>query len=201
MAQEQASENAGSVARPRRARTSFTSFQLNKLEETFKKVQFISRPARYNLSLELNLQEKKIKIWFQNRRIKENIKVAANMATAMNSPSILEQNNHQQSSTTWYNSNSSLTMDQDLGYASNVQSSASNSPNQQIPFQNINFPGPSSSLIPLSTYQSPVNPISPSTCHSNSPPLNLSAYEFNINTSSEEQEYDYSDLLEIIKDI
>ncbi|XP_017775413.1 PREDICTED: homeobox protein vent1-like, partial [Nicrophorus vespilloides] len=137
MAQEQASENAQRVARLRRVRTSFTSFQLNKLEETFKKVQFISRPVRYSLSLELNLQEKQIKIWFQNRRMKENARVAASMATAINSPPMLDQNNlTQMPSTSWYNPNSSTIMNQNLVYQGNVQPySASNSPHQQINVQ------------------------------------------------------------------
>ncbi|XP_017772490.1 PREDICTED: homeobox protein HOX3-like, partial [Nicrophorus vespilloides] len=140
MAQQQASENAQSVARPRRVRTSFTSFQLNKLEEAFKKVQFFSRPARYSLSLELNLQEKQIKIWFQNRRMKEkkkeNIKVAASMATAMNSPPMLDQNLIQMPSTSWYNPNSSKIMNHNLVYQGNVQPySASNSPHQQINYE------------------------------------------------------------------
>ncbi|XP_017777648.1 PREDICTED: homeobox protein ceh-1-like [Nicrophorus vespilloides] len=111
MAQEQARENAGRVTRPRRVRTSFTSFQLSKLEETFKKMPVINRPVRYSLSLELNLQEKQIKIWFQNRRMKEkkeNARVAASMATAMNSPPMLDQNQlTQMPSTSWYNPNSS----------------------------------------------------------------------------------------------
>ncbi|XP_017768076.1 PREDICTED: homeobox protein SMOX-4-like, partial [Nicrophorus vespilloides] len=94
--------------RPRRVRTSFTSFQLSKLEETFKKMPVINRPVRYSLSLELNLQEKQIKIWFQNRRKKENARVAASMATAMNSPPMLDQNQlTQMPSTSWYNPNSS----------------------------------------------------------------------------------------------
>ncbi|XP_017772727.1 PREDICTED: homeobox protein ceh-1 [Nicrophorus vespilloides] len=129
-----------------------TSTVLNKLEEAFKKTQLISITDLYNLALELNLQEKQINIWFQNRIMKEKkqkIRVAATIATAgKNSPSMISPTNQyvtqglSPTASYFFNSNS-------LVYQSNVlQSSTSNFPEQQIPYQYINLPGPSPSYTP-----------------------------------------------------
>jgi len=61
------------VARSRRAkrsRTSFTSEQLMELERQFQLNEYLSRTPRVQMSLALNLTERQIKIWFQNRRMK-----------------------------------------------------------------------------------------------------------------------------------
>nr|CAD11911.1 zerknuellt protein [Clogmia albipunctata] len=56
----------------KRSRTAYTSYQLVALERAFLKNNYISRPARTFMAKELGLIEKQIKIWFQNRRMKEN---------------------------------------------------------------------------------------------------------------------------------
>jgi len=54
-----------------RSRPSFTSQQTRELEEEFSSCQYISRRRRNEIAFSLNLTEKQIKTWFQNRRVKE----------------------------------------------------------------------------------------------------------------------------------
>lgn len=55
----------------KRSRTAYTSYQLIALERAFIKNNYISRPSRTFMAKELGLMEKQIKIWFQNRRMKD----------------------------------------------------------------------------------------------------------------------------------
>jgi hypothetical protein len=54
----------------KRHRTSFTSFQLKRLDEEFDQDCYIVGMKRWRLSEELEIPEKQIKIWFQNKRTK-----------------------------------------------------------------------------------------------------------------------------------
>ncbi|KAG5867621.1 hypothetical protein JTB14_001297 [Gonioctena quinquepunctata] len=54
----------------KRARTAYTSSQLVELEEQFHYHKYLCRPRRLQLAQSLNLSERQIKIWFQNRRMK-----------------------------------------------------------------------------------------------------------------------------------
>ena len=55
-----------------RPRTSFTSKQLMVLENVFKNSEYLTRLDRVDLALKLDLNEKQIRVWFQNRRVKKN---------------------------------------------------------------------------------------------------------------------------------
>lgn len=69
----------------KRSRTAYTSYQLIALERAFLKNNYISRPSRTFMAKELGLFEKQIKIWFQNRRMKDKTgkpKIATTTITA-----------------------------------------------------------------------------------------------------------------------
>ncbi|KAL7286820.1 hypothetical protein TKK_0018964 [Trichogramma kaykai] len=55
----------------KRNRTAYTSKQLVELEKEFERSAYITRPVRITLSNNLNLSERQVKIWFQNRRMKK----------------------------------------------------------------------------------------------------------------------------------
>ncbi|MBN3292914.1 VENT1 protein, partial [Polypterus senegalus] len=54
----------------RRPRTAFTTEQINKLENIFKKQTYVGTREKEELCKKLSLSEKQIKNWFQNRRMK-----------------------------------------------------------------------------------------------------------------------------------
>nr|XP_023026810.1 homeobox protein Hox-C4-like [Leptinotarsa decemlineata] len=64
------SSRTASSSGPKRARTAYTSTQLIELEKEFLSGMYLCRPRRIQLAQSLNLSERQIKIWFQNRRMK-----------------------------------------------------------------------------------------------------------------------------------
>lgn len=55
---------------PKRFRTTFSPSQLNRLENEFRCSMYIVGLKRMRLAEELKLEERQVKIWFQNRRMK-----------------------------------------------------------------------------------------------------------------------------------
>ncbi|KAH9630398.1 hypothetical protein HF086_016116 [Spodoptera exigua] len=72
--------------KPKRVRTAFTTDQLLALENEFKLTPFLSRTSRLQLAETLQLNERTVKIWFQNRRMKEKKDRAESQSSSSESP-------------------------------------------------------------------------------------------------------------------
>ncbi|XP_014221786.1 homeobox protein Hox-D3-like [Trichogramma pretiosum] len=70
--------------KPKRTRTTFSTDQLLELCREFEKNNYLKRSVRIELSEKLGLSERTIKIWFQNKRMKNKKEKDSNIVTSTN---------------------------------------------------------------------------------------------------------------------
>lgn len=126
--------------KPKRFRTIYTPNQLLELESEFSKNAYLPKKRREDLSKTLKLKESKIKIWFQNRRIKSRKAQKQLLQQQFFHPTPQQNNlasNIEQPSTRQINSAPRFTITQQQQYRLNDITNHSNFPSNAVGHSNF----------------------------------------------------------------